>query len=100
MLQTNLHIEHEKISLICQKYHIQKLSVFGSVLYGEENPSSDSDLLLEFEPEHTPGFSFISIQDELSSVFQRPVDLHTPQSISKYFRNSVVKEAQALYESA
>ncbi len=97
MLQIDLHIEHEKISLICKKYHVQKLSVFGSVLYGEDTSSSDIDLLVEFEQGHTPGFSFISLQDELSIVFQRPVDLHTPQSLSKYFRSSVAKEAQALY---
>ena len=97
MSQIDLHIEHEKISLICQKYHIQKLSVFGSVLYGEDSSSSDIDLLVEFERGHTPGFSFVSLQDELSFLFNRKVDLHTPQSLSKYFRNEVSKEAQGVY---
>ncbi len=97
MKQAALNIDQTKISEICRKYHVQKLSVFGSVLFGDDTPNSDIDLLVEFEIGFTPGFSYISLQDELTSVFQRPVDLHTLQSLSKYFRNTVVKEAQPLY---
>jgi hypothetical protein len=61
------------------------LSVFGSVLRGNATEKSDIDILVEFEPDHTPGFSFISLQDELSETLHRKVDLHTPQSLNKYF---------------
>jgi len=78
---------------------VQKLSVFGSHLHGNATPQSDIDVLVEFEAERTPGFAFISLQDELSEALHRRVDLHTPQSLSKYFRTDVVKEAQAIYGS-
>jgi len=63
-------------------------------------PNSDIDVLVTFEPEATPGFGFIGIQDELSELLGHPVDLHTPASLSKYFRNDVLQEAESLYDAA
>lgn len=85
------------LALICQKYFIKKLSVFGSSVRGEDYPESDLDILVEFLPGHIPGFAFMSLQEELSSIFHRNVDLHTPSSLSQYFRESVLREAQPIY---
>jgi len=63
-------------------------------------PESDIDVLVTFEPEATPGFAFIGVQDELSELLGHPVDLHTPASLSKYFRNEVFNEAKPLYDAA
>ncbi len=46
---------------------------------------------------HAPGFEFIFIQDELSAIFERTVDLHTPASLSRYFRDEVTAEAEDQY---
>jgi len=61
-------------------------------------PDSDIDILVEFEPRHTPGFAFIDIQDKLSKIFGRTVDLNTPQDLSRYFRDRVLTEAEVYYE--
>ena len=37
------------------------------------------------------------MQDELVTLFARPVDFHTPRSLSRYFRDQVLAEAQVLY---
>jgi predicted nucleotidyltransferase len=37
------------------------------------------------------------MQDELSRLFNRPVDLHTPASLSRYFRSQVLAEAEDQY---
>jgi len=44
-----------------------------------------------------PGLAFFGMQDELSKLIGRRVDLHTPKSISKYYRDQVIKEAQIVY---
>jgi len=62
----------------CRKHHIRKLSLFGSVLREDFRPDSDVDVLVEFEPGKTPGFAFVDVQDELSELLGRKVDLHTP----------------------
>jgi predicted nucleotidyltransferase len=37
------------------------------------------------------------MQDELSEIMGRKVDLNTPQCLSKYFREKVMKEAIVQY---
>lgn len=90
----------DRIEVLCRKHHISRLSLFGSVLHGNSTPTSDLDILVEFEEGHTPGFAFAGIQRELSEIFGRNVDLHTPASLSRYFRNEVVKEASPLYAAS
>jgi len=46
---------------------------------------------------HTPGLGFIEIQDELSRLLGRSVDLNTPQDLSRYFRQQVLEQAEVIY---
>lgn len=96
----NIEIEIPKHALqqFCQTHHIRRLSIFGSVLRDDFGPQSDIDVLVEFEPEHIPGFfKLAEMQDELESVFGRKVDLRTPEDLSRYFRDEVVAAAQVQY---
>ena len=88
----------ERIQEFCKKHHILRLSLFGSFLHGDSSAGSDLDILVEFEKGYLPGFAFAGIQRELSEIFGKEVDLHTPASLSRYFRSEVVKEARALYD--
>lgn len=87
------------MAAFCRRNHIRKLSVFGSVLRDDFTPASDVDVLVEFESGRTPGFAFILIQDELSDMLGRRVDLNTPGCLSPYFRQEVLHEATALYDA-
>jgi len=61
------------------KYGVSKLSVFGSVVSGETHAASDVDLLVEFD--RVPGFfMFVELEDELSQLLQRKVDLVMKQA--------------------
>lgn len=87
-----------KLTEVCTKFFVRKLSIFGSSLHGDARPDSDLDVLVEFMPGHVPGFfTFVDLQDEISAIFDRQVDLRTPEDLSKYFRDSVVKEARQIY---
>lgn len=94
---TTTESTRQKIEEVCRKYHVRKLSIFGSTLHGNARPDSDLDVLVEFEPGHTPGFAFAGLERELSAILQRKVDLRTPNDLSEHFRENVVKEAQAIY---
>ncbi|MGA2623576.1 MAG: nucleotidyltransferase family protein [Bacteroidota bacterium] len=87
----------QQLSQICRKYYVRKLSIFGSTLRGEERDDSDLDILVEFISGHVPGFAFVDLQEELSAILGRTVDLRTPDDLSRYFRETVVKEAQPIY---
>jgi predicted nucleotidyltransferase len=58
-------------------------------------------MLVEFEPDYVPGFfDLIEMEEELSSMFGgRKVDLRTPNDLSRYFRDDVLAEAEAVYVS-
>ncbi|MBI4334646.1 MAG: nucleotidyltransferase [Chloroflexi bacterium] len=71
---------------------MDRATVFGS-------SDGDVDVLVEFEPGRTPGFAFVGIQEELSEVLGRKVDLNTPACLSRYFRDRVVQEAKVLYNA-
>jgi len=88
-----------QLAALCRRYHVRKLAFFGSVLRSDFGPHSDIDVLIEFEPEQTPGFGFFAIQDELAALLGRPVDLHTPNSLSPYFRRQVQDTAYVQYST-
>lgn len=98
LLQARLGVEVPEIAALCDHYRIRKLSFFGSVLRDDFHQDSDIDILVEFEPGQTPGFAFIMLQDGLSALLGRQVDLNTSQCLSRYFRDRVLSEAAVIYE--
>ena len=86
-----------RIAGFCRRHHIRKLALFGSVLREDFNPQSNVDVLVEYKPNHVPGLAFFSQQEELSAILHRKVDLNTPESVSKYFRDEALREAVVLY---
>ncbi len=94
-----LFSDDKALAQLCQRHHIRRLALFGSTLKGTNRPGSDVDLLVEFEPEATPGLiAMAGIAMELSSQLQgRRVDLRTAQDLSRYFRDDVVRTAQVQY---
>jgi predicted nucleotidyltransferase len=93
------HLEQERIAAFCRQHHVRRLAVFGSALREDFGPESDIDVLVEFEPGHTPGLLGIArLERELSFVFGgRKIDLRNPEDLSRYFREDVLKEAQVQY---
>lgn len=94
-----IFIPKEQIVAFCRKNHIKQFGLFGSVLRTDFNKESDIDVLVEFNSDHVPGLAFFTMQDELSALFERNVDLNTPEFLSPYFRDQVRKEALMLYVS-
>ena len=95
----NLEIPSGAVAGLCRRHHIRKLAFFGSVLRDDFGPSSDVDVLIEFEPGHEVGFfGMFDIEQELSvAIGGRKVDLRTPQDLSRYFRDEVLAGAQVCY---
>jgi uncharacterized protein len=96
-IRERLLMSKNQVSEICRLNHIKRLSLFGSVLRDDFRPDSDIDILAEFEPGRMPGFLKLSeIENDLSSILGRKVDLRTPEDLSRYFRDRVMKEAEVV----
>ena len=92
-----LQVDRSRISDFCRRHHIRKLAFFGSVIRDDFRPDSDIDVLVEFRPGHVPWLAFLSMQEELSKLLGRKVDLNTPGFLSRYFRDRALSEAEVLF---
>jgi len=100
MTYHGIDIPKGKIADFCRKHGIRRLSLFGSILRDDFRPGSDIDVLVEFEPDARTGFAFFGMQDELSQILGRKVDLNTPGFLSRHFRDEVMREAEVQYDAA
>ena len=100
MSRARISVPRDRVAQFCRKHHIARLALFGSVLRPDFGADSDVDVLVEFDPGYVPGLAFFSMQEEISEILGRKVDLNTPQCLSRYFRDAVVAEAELLYAAA
>ncbi|MHC4517297.1 MAG: nucleotidyltransferase family protein [Planctomycetota bacterium] len=98
MVIRNTEIPSAAVAAFCEHHHIRRLALFGSVLRDDFGAESDLDVLVEFDEGHTPGLAFFGMEEELSALLGRKVDLNTPGFLSRYFRDDVLKEAVVAYE--
>jgi hypothetical protein len=95
---SRIHMNRQEIESFCKKHHIRRLALFGSVLRKDFGPQSDIDVLIEFDPEHVPGLIRLAgMEQELSELLGRKVDLRTPEDLSPYFRKEVLRSAELQY---
>ena len=92
-----IELPSDAIAEFCRRNHVRRLALFGSVLRPDFGPDSDVDVLVEFAPEHIPGLRFFAMQDELSRILGRRVDLNTPRDLSPLFRDEVVRGTEVVY---
>jgi predicted nucleotidyltransferase len=94
-----LPIDRDALGEFCRRHHIRRLSLFSSVLKGTARPDSDIDLLVEFEPGKAPGLlELAGMEIELTQrLGGRRVDLRTPEDLSRYFRDDVLRTAEVQY---
>jgi hypothetical protein len=94
-----LAIAQDRLEEFCRKRHIRRLSLFGSTLSGTAGTDSDIDLLVEFESGWEPGMlGLAAMEAELAAMLGgRQVDLRTPQDLSRYFRDDVLRTAEVQY---
>jgi predicted nucleotidyltransferase len=102
VVKTRFPLLKNHIADFCRRHYVRKLSLFGSLLRDDFNAESDVDVLLEFEPDAKVSFfKLYDLEQELSQLLGgRRVDINTPNSLSKYFRDQVLAEAEILYVQA
>ena len=95
---SNWEIPQTQIADFCQRHQIRWLALFGSVLRDDFGPESDIDVLVEFEPQARLGLmAYAGIQNELSELLQRPVDLVTRDELKPLIKKDVLASAEIIY---
>ena len=99
-MSARIEIPKEQVADFCRRRRIRKLSLFGSVLRGDFGPESDIDVLVEFDARARVGLlALAAMEIELGRMLGRKVDLRTPQDLSRYFRDEVVRSAELQFAS-
>lgn len=93
-------LPRDDLAAFCRRRHIRRLSLFGSVLRPDFGPESDVDVLVEFEPGHTPGLAFFTMEADLSRLLGRAADLNTPAWLGPRLFERVANEAEVVYDAA
>ena len=78
-------INSQALRDLCIAYRVRKMYVFGSIVTGEMTPTSDLDVVVDFDREGPDGAfdQFMGFKENLEELYGRPVDLLTQRS----FRN-------------
>ena len=75
-----------------ERFHVESLSIFGSVSRGTAGPDSDVDILVLCH--NTPGiFEFLRLKQYLEALVGRPVDLVTEGALKKQLKEGILQEA-------
>ena len=89
----------EKLAEICDKNDIVFMAIFGSFVRGEQGKRSDIDIAIEFEKNKGKSLlDLVRIEEELSKIFKRRVDLGIFSSLNPYILEDVKREMQVVYE--
>lgn len=93
-MQVRPHIKDvitQHMSVLRDVYHVQAIGVFGSVARGEETLASDLDVLVEFSAPIS-FFKFLELEEYLSRVLGRKVDLVTKNALKPAIRDAVLRD--------
>ena len=95
----DLSITRKQLTAFCRKWKISEFSIFGSALRDDFAPTSDIDVLVTFDPSATHSlFELVEMQEELTRLFGRPVDLVEKAGLRNPFRrNEILGRAKVLY---
>lgn len=89
----------EVLKELCERNHVERLRLFGSLARDEGSEESDVDLIADFS-QPISLLDLVRIEREFSERLGRPVDLLTEGSLSPYLRDRILSECRVIYEQA
>ncbi len=100
-MEERMNIEEikKRILPIVRKHEVQKASLFGSFVRGEQTEDSDIDILVEFKDrENKTLLDLVGLELELQEILNRKVDVLTYRSIHPFLKDYILKEQEVFYE--
>ena len=98
-----IDLDRPTIAEYCQKWKIERLELFGSILRSDFRKDSDVDFLVTLKPGVRYGLAWVHMADELEAIVGRKVDLISRPSIERsenwIRRRSILNGARVLYAS-
>ncbi len=78
--------------ILRERFKVKSIGIFGSYLRGEQNERSDIDILVEFSGV-IDLFEFVRLENFLSDILGRKVDLVMKDALKPRIKKSILEEA-------
>ena len=88
---------NKHLSLLKDDYHVKNIGVFGSAARGQATPSSDIDILIDFNKTKTL-FDLSDVQSSLEAILNKKVDLVLRTGVKKQLLPYIQKDLTTVYE--
>jgi|SRR3989344_837515 len=94
MTENTFEIKNEinkNLGFLEKEYHVKNIGIFGSFARGDNKKTSDIDILVEFS-EPVGFFKFLELEEFLSKILHRKVDLTTKKALKEIIKEEILKE--------
>lgn len=89
--ETAQNIINSQLKFLKDQYNVKNIGIFGSVVRGEQTQNSDIDILVEFDAP-IGFFNFIKLENYLSGILNRKVDLISKKALKPAIKDSILSE--------
>ncbi|MFQ6065222.1 MAG: nucleotidyltransferase family protein [Candidatus Bathyarchaeia archaeon] len=89
----------EKLVKVCEENDIVFMALFGSFVREEQTRESDVDIAIEFDESKPKSLlDLVHVENELSRILEREVDVGIFSSLNPYIIEDVKKNMEVIYE--
>jgi predicted nucleotidyltransferase len=101
-LQKNgIFLNFDDIVILCKKYHINELSIFGSSLRDDFSKDSDIDILVSFNKgSNITLFDIMELEKEFSELLNREVDVVEKEALKNPIRKDRILSTREIIYAA
>ena len=86
------HILRNLKPILSDRFEVERIGYFGSFARGDQDDTSDIDILVEFR--RPLGWAFFDLQELLEKEFQRKVDLVSSKALKKQLRDKILRQTR------
>jgi predicted nucleotidyltransferase len=97
--KNGISFNYNDIVLLCKKYSINELSIFGSSVRGDFTENSDIDILVSFNKDsEITLFDIMDLEKDFSQLLKREVDIVEKESLKNPIRkNRILSTREIIY---
>ena len=88
------HILAESKELIKSRFYVQAIGLFGSYITGQNTPTSDIDILVDFEKGHKDLFNYMRLKHFLEQMLGREIDLVLRSAVRPQLKANILAQVR------